>query len=230
MAEENKRPASDTTSSVPAAFRWTTNPQLQRAAAPFFALDAIELFGRHSAPGMLNNFACTIEPYLKISILFVPRYLMDYAHTQCLTQSAEPTPSIIFFMLKITMILALSFILGAWRFLIPAFILPPHLQQLQSKQRMDILNDIKKDGGFIASLKTVPPILLGLGLLEFYLLRDFDKRPDYFSISFIAKVQENLTCLCVFAFYALFVGYIVGSIAYGQKTIPLFENNNSLDK
>jgi len=184
------------------------------ALSPFLILDWLELAGRFYSPETSKRFACSVLPFLKIAVIFIPLHLSQFATAQCVGHPEEPTVSIVFFMLKVTLTLVAIAILSLWILVLPIRILPARLRKARTGAIEKIINNIEKQGGVIPAFKNLFPTLLGLALFCLYLYGTLDARPQYFKIDFTAKLREDFSCLILSITSALFTSYIVSLIIY----------------
>jgi len=166
-------------------------------------IDLGGLFCRAYNPQMLEQFACQILPYLKVSFLFIPYKMMTFASNGCALHSYEPTVSIISFMLKASIVLTIATIMASWIFIVPECFMPDYLKMARAEEFKTIEKNIENNGGIIGDMKDIIPTLFGLTLFCFYLSFRFFNSPNNFDTTLGGKLTEDLTCVTVFATYLL---------------------------
>jgi len=174
-----------------------------------FLLDVIEISMRGNNSDVLGHIACSILPFAKFSVLFMAPQLGDFVIKQCiLSQFGEPTISIIFFMLKIIIALAMPIL---WLLLISLskiiFTFP------------DTSSDVD-----LNSLKKSSFTLIGLLLFCVYFMLQYHILPPSFGIGILSKLKEDFACFVIFVAELVLISYIQSVVLYLMRR---FNNTNS---
>ncbi|MGC1687420.1 MAG: hypothetical protein WA734_17470 [Candidatus Acidiferrales bacterium] len=184
---------------------------------PFLVMDWLELFGRYYVPDELGRFSCFVMPFAKLSVPLVSHRLVDFAQGQCAGQPHEPMPSIVFYMLKIAIVLVAGVAMAFWMYLIPAWLLPSRLKRIRSEALAKRNANIAAIGGILGDIKRVGPTLCGLALFSFVIASDTDTPPSHFGRAWLNKIVEDFACVAVFVIVLMVIATPLSYISYGLK-------------
>jgi hypothetical protein len=184
---------------------------------PYLFLDWLELFGRMYAPEPIGHFACFALPVAKLSILFLPHQLTDYAQGQCGARLYEPALSIAFYMLKIALAVIVILMSLLWLLVIPVQIMPARLRKARARIIDKVRTNMDQQGGIVAALRKLLPTLLGLGLFCVYWYYALDTRPAYFKTDLVGKVKEDVDSLFIFITCALLASCFISLAVYNMS-------------
>jgi len=159
-------------------------------------LDFFDVWGKTDAPNLVRNFVCSVRPYTShITNLVFSSQLINFAADQCqLGQPQEPVFSIILFMTKTC--LAIAMIILLWGLM---FLSPPSFQTIQDRY----FNRLREKGNVYAVLKESIFMSGGFGLFSFYwfVRLSLFKTPDKFNIDLLHKFLEDF--VVILAFFSL---------------------------
>lgn len=202
--------------------RWLTTINVFQKPGPiktlllvFVALDIFDVSGRSAAPATLISFACNAFPYTKLVSFMFPDGMLDFIQSNCRIGVAEPTVSMIFFMLKMSI---------AVMFIVPLVVFiccyPQHFLSVRETyfDKFRKPNGVKKEIQMFLSLVTINALICAGGVH----MIAYSRYPERFVTLPMHKFIEDGTAMLAFIvvmFVPLFLSFL-GSyllMSKGQK-------------